>query len=61
MDKYAKEYSNYYPKTFIAAIILVFMATHLITRSDKPREDFTHIQGTISHLSKEPPFEFSRR
>lgn len=57
MHKYAKEYRAYYPKAFGAAIMFIFMAGYLITRSDKPREDFLYQKGTISYLSQVHPLQ----
>lgn len=57
MNKYATEYKSYYPKVFGAVLMFIIMAGYLITRSDKPREEFIYQKGTISYLSQIHPLQ----
>ena len=57
MNKYSEEYKRYYPKVFGAVFMFLIMSFYLITRSDKPREEFQYQKGTISYLSKVNPFK----
>lgn len=55
MNQYTDEYRRYYPKVFGAVVMFIMMAGYLITRSDKPREEFIYQKGTISYLSQIHP------
>lgn len=48
MSKHAKEYRLFYPIILIAALILLFLASGLIERSDKPKEDFQNKIGYVT-------------
>ena len=57
MNKYASEYKIAYPKVIGAAILSMIMSGYLMTRSEKPRENFIHQKGTISYLSPIHPLK----
>ena len=56
MTKYSREYMRYYPVVIGAAIAFILMASYLITRNQKPREEFQHITGDVVYLSSVNPY-----
>lgn len=56
MTKYFKEYKRYYPMVIGAAIAFILMASYLITRNQKPREEFQYITGDVVYLSSVNPY-----
>jgi len=56
-DQYTEEYRRYYPKVFGATFMFLLMSIYLITRSEKPREDFLYQKGQISYISDINPLK----
>ena len=57
MNKRAEEYRRYYPKVFGAVFLFLLGSIYLISRSDKPREDFLYEKDTVAYISQVNPFK----